>query len=306
MAGVNRVAVMGASGSVGRQVCAAFSRSGQSVLAVARRPADHLSAYRFRSVDLGAETPEHIAEILVAESADVVVNATGGWGTTEQEMEYAHVVLTGRLVEAVALVPRRPRLVHVGTIHEYGPVPEGTLIDEKIEPAPQTPYARTKLAGSEAVLHAARDGRIDGVVLRAVNLCGPHPAPPSFLGYLHRRLREATDGATLELSIADARRDYLDVRDAAEAVVLAATAPVTGQVINIGRNEAVDLRELVALFIAAAGFPQDRLRVLDRQVLSKGGDWTRADIRLAQQVLGWRPRISLAESMGAMWESEST
>ncbi|MFV2104608.1 NAD-dependent epimerase/dehydratase family protein [Micromonospora sp. LOL_024] len=297
---------MGASGCVGRQVCVAFARSGHSVLAVARRPADHLSAYRFRSVDLGAEAPEHIAEILVAESADVVVNATGGWGTTEQEMEDTHVGLAGRLVEAVALVPRRPRLVHVGTIHEYGPVPEGRLIDENVEPAPQTPYARTKLAGSESVLRAARDYRVDGVVLRAVNLCGPHPARPSFLGYLLRRLREAADGATLDLSIADARRDYLDVRDAAEAVVLAATAPVTGQVINIGRNEAVAMRELVALFIAAAGFPQERLRVLDRQVLSKGGDWTRADIRLARQVLDWRPRISLAESMRAMWESEST
>jgi nucleoside-diphosphate-sugar epimerase len=304
---VNRVAVLGATGCVGRHVCAAFTRNGDHVLAVARGYADHVSAYDFRSVDLGAEPPERIAGLLADERVDVVVNATGGWGTTEHEMLYAHVQLVERLVEGVALVRRRPRLVHVGTIHEYGPVAEGTLIDENIEPTPETPYAKTKLAGSEAVLQAARAGRVDGVVLRAVNMCGPHPPGPSFLGFLCNRLREATaDGSTVELTIAPAKRDYTDVRDAAEAVVLAAGAPVAGRVINIGRAEATDMRDLVMQFVTAAGFPPDRVRFLDNQVLSKGGDWTRADIRLANRLLDWHPRISLPDSLRAMWESERT
>ncbi|MEE3921323.1 NAD-dependent epimerase/dehydratase family protein [Micromonospora sp. BRA006-A] len=51
---MSRVAVMGASGCVGRQVCAAFAHAGHPVVAVSRRPASHLAAYRFRSLDLAS------------------------------------------------------------------------------------------------------------------------------------------------------------------------------------------------------------------------------------------------------------
>jgi nucleoside-diphosphate-sugar epimerase len=303
---MRRFAVMGATGCVGRQVCAALTCRGDHVLAVARRPGDHVLASEFRSVDLGATLPGRIAEMLVDSRVDVVVNATGGWGTTEEEMVYSHVRLVERLIEAVALVPSRPRLVHVGTIHEYGPVAEGTLIGEDIEPSPETPYARTKLTGSEAVLRAARANRVDGVVLRAVNMCGPHPAAASFPGFLLNRLRDAeADGTVVELTVADAERDYVDVRDAAEAVLLAASAPVAGRVINIGRGQAVAMRDLVTQFVSVTGFPPDRVRLLARPVSSKGGDWTRADIRLAGALLNWRPRISLRDSLRAMWGAKS-
>ncbi|MDW3848655.1 NAD-dependent epimerase/dehydratase [Micromonospora sp. BRA006-A] len=309
MGSVSRVAVMGASGCVGRQVCAAFAHAGHPVVAVSRRPASHLAAYRFRSLDLASVPPERLARVLDEERCDVVVNVTGGWGSTPEAMRHDHIGLTGRLVRAVAAAGRGPRLVHLGTIHEYGPVPDGAVIDESVPPAPVTEYARTKLAGSRSVLDATARGEIDGVVLRAVNLCGPYPAEPSFPGFLLRRLRAAAAGDdVLELTVASAHRDYLDVRDAADAIRRAATtdAAVTGQVVNIGRGEAVPMRELVRMAVAAAGIPSARVRLVAQPVDSKGGDWTLAGIRRAEQLIKWRPRIGLAASLSAMWGSEST
>lgn len=304
---MRRFAVLGATGCVGRQVCRALVRRGDHVLAVTRRPADHVPASEFRTVDLGAEPPERIAAMLIDSQVDVVVNATGGWGTTEEEMLHAHVRLVERLVEAMTVVPSRPRLVHCGTIHEYGAVAEGTLIGEDIEPTPQTPYARTKLAGSETILRAARANRVDGVVLRTVNVCGPYPAPASFPGVLLNRLRAAAvDATVVEFTVAGAMRDYIDVRDMAEAVLLAADKAATGQVINIGRGKAVAMGDFVRMFVAAAGFPPDRVRLRSEQVASKGGDWTCADIGLARTLLDWEPRISLPDSLSAMWEAKST
>lgn len=49
-------------------------------------------------------------------------------------MEYAHARLVGRVLAATALMADRPRIVQVGTIHEYGFVPEGVPIDERIRP----------------------------------------------------------------------------------------------------------------------------------------------------------------------------
>jgi nucleoside-diphosphate-sugar epimerase len=102
------------------------------------------------------------------------------------------------------------------------------------------------------------------------------------------------------VDIADARRDYVDVRDVAEAVARAVESTATGRVINVGRGVAVSIDELVDLLVAASGFPADLLRKHDRPVPSRGGDWTLVDIGLASRLLGWSPRISLRESIQAM------
>ncbi|MFJ6103414.1 NAD-dependent epimerase/dehydratase family protein [Streptomyces sp. NPDC092359] len=297
-------AVLGATGCVGREVCAALGRSGYDVLAVARRPRPDLAPHAFHALDVAAADPAALAALLTTARVEVVVNATGGWVSTEEAMHHAHVQLVDRLLAATALMPRRPRIVQVGTIHEYGFVPDGVPIDERVEPNPTTPYARTKHAGSEALLAATRAGEADGVVLRAVNVCGPHTTRASFLGTVMAQLAEASEPEGPELTIADARRDYIDVRDLARAVVRGARAPVVGQVINIGRGEAVSMRELVSLLVSASGMPPHLVRERSARVESKGGSWTQADITLAGRLLDWSPRIPLARAMADMWATD--
>ncbi|MGI5270318.1 NAD-dependent epimerase/dehydratase family protein [Nonomuraea sp. CA-218870] len=298
-----RVVVLGGTGSVGRQVCAAFAGHGWDVLAVARSAAPHLAGVPFAALDVTAAEPRHLAALFTEPRADAVVNAAGGWGDTAEEMTYSHIRLVDRLVEALALAPHRPRLVHVGSVHEYGPVPYGTLLREDTVPRPVTPYAKTKLATSLAVLAGAGRG-LDAVVLRAANMSGPHPPKESFLAALMLRVERAlAAGEVLELSVADARRDFIDVRDVAAAIVRAATASLDDRVVNLGRGEAVPIGSLVDWLIEASGFPRDRVKLLGREVRSKGGDWTRLDIGLARRALSWEPRIGLRESVHAMWQA---
>ncbi|WP_037347063.1 NAD-dependent epimerase/dehydratase family protein [Sciscionella sediminilitoris] len=296
-----KVAVLGASGGIGRFVCAAFAQQGYEVLAVARRYTPQVYEYEFAPLDLAAAAPEEIAELLDSAEVSVVVNATGSWSQDEAELVYANVTLVQRLLAAWPKLSRRVRLVHLGSIHEYGPVPEGTLIGEDRIPAPRTAYARSKLAGSQAVLDATRSGAVDGVVLRAVNVCGPGTTSASFLGAVVGKLRAAVPGEPVELTIADAKRDFIDVRDVAEAALKAATAPVLGQVINIGWGVAVELRQLVGLLHTASGLPGDAVHRRDAALESKGGGWTQADIRFAAEVLDWKPTTGLAESLRDMW-----
>lgn len=302
-AGAERVAVLGATGCVGRCVSAALAREGHDVLAVARRGGPAVAGHVFVGLDVAAAGPAELARLFTRHRVRTVVNVTGGWGTTEEEMRYAHITLVERLVKAVTLMDERPRLIHVGSIHEYGPVSELLAIGEDLDPRPTTMYARTKLAGSELVLDATRDGRLEGLVLRAVNVCGPRTTRASFLGAVVDRLRAADASDPVTLRVADARRDFIDVRDLAEAVVLTVTSPATGQVVNIGRGEATAMRELVDLLVAASGLPPQAIRVEDGPIASKGGGWTLADIRLAGELLGWKPRIPLAEAMRATWET---
>ncbi|MGO1056602.1 NAD-dependent epimerase/dehydratase family protein [Crossiella sp. CA198] len=307
---MTRVAVLGGTGWLGRQVCASFARHGDEVIVVARNPAPYLAEHRFARLDLALAAPETITDLLRAERVDVVVNATDaanatdGWANTEEQLARGNVGLARAVIGAVGALPWRPRLVHMGTILEYGEVPAGTLIDENLAPDPRTPYTRTKLDGSLAVLDAAAAGAVDAVVLRLSNISGPHPSPASFVGKLIAMLCTALDsGVPMTVTVTEATRDYLDVRDAAEAVRLAAGAPVTGRVINLGSGRAVTIRELVRTFVAAAGLPPEMLRERNRRVVSLGGDWTQVDIGLARDLLGWSPRIPLTDSLRDMWRT---
>ncbi|MGB2567048.1 NAD-dependent epimerase/dehydratase family protein [Micromonospora citrea] len=293
------VAVLGATGCVGRAVCAAYARRGDRVLAIART-APPGGDHPFLALDVADTAPADLARILGDAGVDTVVNAAGGWARTE-ELNRGHVQLVRRLVAAVGATRTRPRLVHVGSVHEYGPIAEGTSVSETAEVRPDTAYGRVKLAGSRIVLRAAQAGSVDAVVLRAVNVYGPYTTPASFLGTLRDRLRRAgPEGLTV--TVAAARRDFVDARDLAEAVVLAGRAPVTGEVINIGRGVAEDVRELVRVLLETAGLRPDAVPLVDAPVPSNGGAWTRADIGRARRLLGWRPRAGVRESIEALWE----
>nr|ATJ00761.1 NAD-dependent epimerase [Streptomyces sp. SCSIO 1666] len=297
------VAVLGATGCVGRSVCDELLRTGHRVLGVARNPAPHTRTHTFAALDVAATAPERLAGLLDRHGVGTVINASGGWGTTAEEMRHAHIDLVERLADGCAATSRRVRIVQMGSIHEYGPVPDGVLIDEHRAPGPLTAYGLTKRTGSEHLLAQTRAGRVDGVVLRAVNVCGPHTTAASFLGAVVARLRALRPGDVLTLDVADARRDFVDVRDLARAAVAAVHAPVTGLVVNIGRGEAVPMRALVEALIHAAGVDGTSVRLNSAEVASKGGGWTCADIRFAARVLGWRPTVPLSASVRAMWET---
>ncbi|WP_433859691.1 NAD-dependent epimerase/dehydratase family protein [Streptomyces kronopolitis] len=295
-----RVAVLGATGCVGRHLCAAFAAEGGEVVAIARRYVPQVAAHRFLALDVAGTPSEELARVLSRENVDVVVNATLGWG---EELHYTNVQLVERLIGALVRLPDPPRLVHLGTIHEYGPVPFGTSMDEETEPAPENPYPKAKLVASRKVLDAVRDDALDAVVLRVANTLGPHPALESFFGSLAVRLRGADAATGIELTIADARRDYVDVRDAVDAVVRAARITRADPLVNIGSGRARSVRELVGELVAAAGLPPETIREQRGEVHSRGADWIQVDIARAGRLLGWRPRYTVGESMRAMWET---
>jgi nucleoside-diphosphate-sugar epimerase len=305
--GGQKVVVLGGTGFLGRHICAGFAAAGYDVLAVSRCPPDGLSS-RAVAADLAAASPAALAALLTAEKAAIVVNAAGGvWGVTAAQMQSLNVALVEHLVSAAAAMPWRPRVIHLGSVHEYGVVATGEAITERMPARPVSPYGITKLLGTEVILSAADSGRIDAIVLRIANAVGPGTPPDSLLGNVVAQLAAAERAgrqAVLQLSPLRARRDFIDVRDISDAVTAAAVAPVSNAVINVGRGEAVSVRLLVDKLVATSGV---RTRVVEKEAAGRepvrGGDvdWQLADIRAAGDLLGWAPRRSLEESLRALW-----
>ncbi|GAB2840626.1 NAD-dependent epimerase/dehydratase family protein [Lentzea nigeriaca] len=284
------VIVLGGTGFVGRHVCDAFTAAGHEVLAVARKPPP---APRFRALDLSGTSAEALAEVLG--SCAAVVDATGSsWGLSEEDMATRCLALSENLQAALALLPVRPRLVHLGSVLEYGPIPHGESAGRSTPELPDTSYGVAKLAAARLVVSSG------GVVLRVANAVGPGLPATSLLGQVASALLAGRD---VELAPLSAFRDYVDVRDVAAAAVAAAHSEVSGEIIGIGRGEAVAVRSLVDLLIEVSGVPAHVVeRDIDTGWRAKSS-WLQVDPTPALDLLGWRPRHSLRDAVTAFWKS---
>ena len=315
--------MIGASGFVGRHACAAFRAAGWRVTAVGRTPPGELTeGAAFTALDLATGDGRHsLAGLLGRLRPDAVVNAAGAvWTSDDAEIRRSNVTLVRHLVAGVSAagraagrpgVPYRPRVLHLGSSLEYGPVPAGRPLTEDTPARPDTAYGRAKLLGTRIVTAACRDGAIDGVALRVFNVVGPDMPRESLLGGIAARLaaHDAAHG-TLRLSFGrlGGRRDYVDVRDVAEAIVAAAAArpadlDAAGRVLNIGTGRAVDMREVVHRLIALSGVPAEVETGQDRAATARSSEaaWQQADIGRARVCLGWRPARDLDSSLRDLW-----
>ncbi|MFD6609725.1 NAD-dependent epimerase/dehydratase family protein [Micromonospora chalcea] len=301
-----RAVVLGGTGFVGGHVADAFADAGYDVLTVARRaPAGR--RHRFTALDLGSTDPEKLARLLDAEGPVAVVDATGSsWGLDPGRMAERCTRLSGLLLDALRRAACRPRLVHLGSVLEYGPQPAEPA-EPRRTPAPDTAYGRAKLAATRAVLAATDAGDVDAVVLRLVNALGPGLPVTSLLGRVAVALAPAARSgvpARVTLAPLEARRDFVDVRDAADAVLAAAGRPVTGRVLDIGRGEAVPVRSLVRLLVEVSGVPTTVVERPGPAGWRAATRWSCVDPAPAAAALGWRPRRDLRKAVTDFWHDE--
>lgn len=304
------VVVLGGSGFLGRHIARAFATAGWRVLVVGRRSPPDLGL-PFAALDLAARDVAEIAETLGAHRPAAVVNGIGAnWNATSHQMHRSNTVAPLRLLAALARMPVRPRLVHLGSVLEYGPVPAGTVLDERSDEHPSGPAGRTKLAATRAIRHAVTTGGCEATVLRLPNVVGPGAPRASLPGAVAAELLHARDqGRPAVLAVGPLRdvRDFVDVRDIADAVVAAAGTPYREPVLNLGSGRAVSARTLVDLLVSVSGVPASVTHrppatgAAERAQPRDAVAWTKVNAARARAVLGWQPRRSLRDSVRDLW-----
>lgn len=295
--------VLGGTGFVGRPVCAALADLGYEVVAVARHARPVARASKVVPLDLATATIGEVTATLHDLDPTIIVNAAGGmWGLDDDELHAANVGLTEHVLAAAAALPRRARLVQVGSVHEYGLVPIGESMFEETATAPVTLYGKLKLRCAEAVIDAARAGSVDGIVLRIGNVTGAGQPTVSLLGVVAAQLHQAwaeRRPAVLELGPLGSQRDFLNLSDAVTAIVAAATVEqVAEPLVNIGHGHATSARRMVELLVAASGVPTE---LREKPAPAAETQWQQMRIDRARRVLGWSPARDLEAGVDDLW-----
>jgi UDP-glucose 4-epimerase len=196
---------------------------------------------------------------------------------------------------------RRVVLASSGAI--YGEQPQQP-VHEDDPPSPDSPYAVSKWAAEQYVHTIGHLWGIETVALRIFNAYGPGQSlPVSHPPVVPRFLKSILSGGSVVV-FEDGKqtRDFVYVSDVVQALVSAATAnSINRMVINVGSGQETSVRELVSLAETATG---KQANVISNGEKSGGVQRLVADISRAQQLLGFRPQVSLAKGLSRVLKED--
>ncbi|MGD0245663.1 MAG: NAD(P)-dependent oxidoreductase [Streptosporangiaceae bacterium] len=297
-----RLMIIGASGFLGAHVRQRAAAAGAEVRTAGRSELADSPGHRL--IDLAETDPAQVAAVIAEVAPDVVVNCAGAITGTPETLTATNITGVYTLTKAMLLTRRRPRLVHLGSAAEYGRAEPGVPVTEQVTARPGAIYGVTKLAGTRLVELAVAAG-LDAVVLRVFNPVGPGAHLASLPGRLAAELRQASrHGTDVRLGSLDGVRDFVDVRDVADAAFAAATAAALPHaVLNIGSGRGVPVAAMVKQFLAISGCTAVVHEDAHGPTRSPDIPWQQADISRAVADLGWTPHRDLVESLTDLWQS---
>jgi GDP-4-dehydro-6-deoxy-D-mannose reductase len=260
--------------------------------------------YAYEPLDLG--DPDGVAALLRSFRPDVIVHCASALRDDPwQALIGSNIRTVIAILEAiVASPPPAPRLVLVSSGSVYGRKEADRLpLDEADACIPLDLYAATKLAGEDVARILSLEHDVPLVRARVFNLLGPglqdrHLAA-SLAGQIVS-LQRGIDEGPLHVGRLDTTRDFIDVRDASNALlVLAERAPAgPGSVYNVATGREVPVRSVVEDLLRLGGVSADRV---EHDVSPRPVDIPRsvADVRRAG-ALGIAPAFDLVDTLSEM------
>lgn len=300
-----RTLVTGAAGFIGSTLVDRLLADGHSVVGV-----DDLSSGN--SVNLGRAERAEAFEFVKADIVDA--DLAGLLADTKPEVIFhlaaqisvsrsvddpqfdssVNVVGTVRLAEAARQAGVR-KVVHTSSGGSVYGTPPGYPTNEQMPVDPSSPYAASKVCG-EVYLNMFRNlYGLECSHIAPANVYGPRQDPHGEAGVVAIFSRALlADKPTKIFGDGTDTRDYVFVDDVVDAFVRASGEAGGGQRFNVGTGVETSVRQLHSAIAAAAGKPDEpelhppRLGDLRRSCL---------DFGRAEAVLGWRPKVALADGV---------
>ena len=189
------------------------------------------------------------------------------------------------------------RVVYAASSSAYGDQP--TLPkSEQMSPDPLSPYAVAKLVGEYYCRVFTRVYGLETVSLRYFNVFGPRQDPGSqYSGVVSRFISALlNDERPVIFGDGEQSRDFTYIENVVAANLSAASAPrAAGHVINVANGQRITLNALLEELKRLTG----RTEVTAEYREPRVGDvrHSLADIRMAQELLGYESKVDLREGL---------
>jgi UDP-glucose 4-epimerase len=194
------------------------------------------------------------------------------------------------------------KFVFVSSCAVYGD-PELLPVNEDVKANPISPYAESKLVGERYCLGFSERELLRLVVLRFFNVYGPRQGLNEYSGVITQFIDRLKQGKPL-LVYGDGSqtRDFVNVKDIANAVLASLKTGITSDVFNVGSGKSTSINELAKTVSELVD------RDLDIHYEEpRAGDikHSYADISKAKKFLCYEPKFSLSDGLRELIEGQS-
>lgn len=213
----------------------------------------------------------------------------------ERDPTRGAAVIVGGMARLLRMVgaQRIRRLIVASSMEVYG-LPVKLPVSERAPVNPRSLYGFFKACADLHVLRQESRMKLSVCILRFANLYGPAADgsfQPMVLRLFAERVRRGAP-VILHQSLKNSR-DFLHVRDAARALLLAVRRRPSAKVINVGTGRETTLKEAAQKLARLAG---KRLRI-DFRPHEGRLRWMRTDPRRARRELGFVPEVALDQGL---------
>jgi UDP-glucuronate 4-epimerase len=284
-----KVIVTGVAGFIGPHIVEECLRRGWEVVGVDLLPFDlRAPSFQFLQKDARELTPEEL------KGTDYIVHlafVTNIPNSIQHPIETTrdNIEMTTRLLDAATKAGIK-KVAFPSTASLFGNNP--TPWREEMPPDPIEPYSWQKLSCEYLLRMWTTRYGLPTVILRLFQVFGENQRPDTAMAAFFRARKEGRPitltETTAQSSFRTGQRDFVYVKEVAEAFARALESPKTGrgEIINVGTGKVTTMEEIAkaigsqVVFIPKRGFEVERHQ---------------ADIRRAEELLDWHPHKDVIE-----------
>ncbi len=294
-----KVLVTGAGGFVGGHLVRTLEAAGHQVIGTSLQPGNELA---LELLDLRDHDATQALIERVRPEGIVHLAGLAYVPAAEQDLGLAvstNIGATAVMLDRAAAVSPGCRFVLISSSEVYGRRLGEEPITEDTPPEPANAYSITKLSAEMLARHVGRTREVDVIVARPFNHIGPGQSELFVAPAFARQIAAIEAGRcdnVLKVGNLEARRDFTDVRDVAEAYRILLESGHPGEVYNVCSGAAVSvhavLEQLLELTTAEirVEVDPDRMRPSDLPVFCGSAE-------RIKQATGWDRQFDLSTTL---------
>ena len=287
--------VIGGTGFIGHHLLRSVRQKGWQMTSVSLNPPTEerfVDCVRYLRFDM---TDQTLVKKNLSDDFDYVVNL-GGYINHQlflnggRSLIETHFTALQNLLE---VIPRGKlkRFVQIGSSDEYGnaSAPQHETLREQ----PISPYSLAKVASTHFLQMLHRTEGFPAVILRLFLTYGPGQENRRFLPQI---IKGCLRDVKFPTSEGQQLRDLCYVHDIVRAILMALKSEdVGGQILNVASGVPVMIRAMVDEVCRIVGMGRPQYGKVSYRPDENMALY--ADIRKAQDILGWTPEVSLSEGL---------
>ena len=213
-----KIAVTGATGFIGNNLCRELLRQGHSVRALCHHYSDSINELTLEKI--GGDVLDPVAMEAFVKGAEVVFHLAAKIsidGDKDGSIMRVNVEGTRNVVKACLASPDKPLLIHFSSIHALDAGGGDQVVDESMPLAgPDSfKYDQSKADAQRIVNAAAKEG-LRAVIINPTGVIGPYDFGPSLPGKYFLDLQKGKIPV-----LVPGGYDFIDVRDVVKGSILA-------------------------------------------------------------------------------------